>query len=55
MLESRGPMSWKFSDIFEGWDKVFDKLLTGLEDKAAQVGSCKFEHKCLVYSQTTQD
>ena len=30
--------SWNFSKIFEGWDKVFDKLLRGLEDKAAQVG-----------------
>jgi hypothetical protein len=29
--------SWDFAKAFEGWDKVFDKLLKGLEDKAAQV------------------
>jgi signal recognition particle receptor subunit alpha len=31
---------WNFSKAFEGWDKIFDKLLRGLEDKAAQVGVC---------------
>lgn len=30
--------SWNFAKAFEGWDKVFDKVLRGLEDKAAQVG-----------------
>lgn len=30
-------MSWNFTRAFEGWDTVFDKLLRGLEDKAAQV------------------
>ena len=29
--------SWIFHKAFEGWDGVFDKLLRGLEDKAAQV------------------
>lgn len=29
--------SWNFSEALEGWDKVFDRLLKGLEDKAAQV------------------
>jgi signal recognition particle receptor subunit alpha len=29
--------SWDFSKAFEGWDTIFDKLLRGLEDKAAQV------------------
>lgn len=29
---------WDFSKAFEGWDKIFDKVLKGLEDKAAQVG-----------------
>lgn len=29
--------AWDFSKAFDGWDKVFDKLLRGLEDKAAQV------------------
>ncbi|GLB35120.1 putative signal recognition particle, alpha subunit, N-terminal [Lyophyllum shimeji] len=28
--------SWNFAKAFEGWDNVFDKLLKGLEDKAAQ-------------------
>ncbi|KAF9458645.1 signal recognition particle binding protein [Collybia nuda] len=28
--------SWNFTKAFEGWDTVFDKLLKGLEDKAAQ-------------------
>lgn len=30
---------WNFAKAFEGWDKIFDKLLKGLEDKAAQVGT----------------
>lgn len=29
--------SWSFQKAFDGWDAVFDKLLRGLEDKAAQV------------------
>ncbi|CDO70772.1 hypothetical protein BN946_scf184798.g87 [Trametes cinnabarina] len=28
--------SWNFAKAFDGWDAVFDKLLRGLEDKAAQ-------------------
>ena len=28
---------WNFAKVFEHWDKIFDKLLRGLEDKAAQV------------------
>ncbi|KAF8078117.1 SRP54-type protein [Lyophyllum atratum] len=28
--------SWNFAKAFEGWDNVFDKLLKGLEDRAAQ-------------------
>jgi signal recognition particle receptor subunit alpha len=30
---------WSFSKAFESWDKIFDKLLKGLEDKASQVGA----------------
>lgn len=33
---------WNFAKAFQGWDKIFDKLLSGLEDKAAQVGVCFF-------------
>lgn len=29
--------SWDFVKAFEGWDTVFDKLLKGLEEKAAEV------------------
>ena len=29
--------SWNFAKAFEGWDKLFDKLLKGIEDKAVQV------------------
>ncbi|KAG6817088.1 hypothetical protein H0H87_012856 [Tephrocybe sp. NHM501043] len=28
--------SWNFAQAFEGWDAIFDKLLKGLEDRAAQ-------------------
>ncbi|PIL23869.1 transporter [Ganoderma sinense ZZ0214-1] len=28
--------SWNFTKVFGGWDTIFDKLLRGLEDKAAQ-------------------
>jgi signal recognition particle receptor subunit alpha len=31
------PTSWNFAKAFEGWDGMFDKVLRGLEDKAAQV------------------
>ena len=31
-------MDWNFAKAFDGWDKLFDKLLKGLEDKAAQGG-----------------
>jgi signal recognition particle receptor subunit alpha len=31
------PTSWNFSTAFEGWDRVFDKVLKSLEDKATQV------------------
>jgi hypothetical protein len=34
---AREPSSWNFAKAFEGWDKVFDKLLKGIEDKAVQV------------------
>ena len=29
--------AWNFQTALDGWDAVFDKLLRGLEDKAAQV------------------
>lgn len=32
-----GSVSWDFSKAFERWDMLFDKLLKGLEEKAAQV------------------
>ncbi|KAH7929766.1 P-loop containing nucleoside triphosphate hydrolase protein [Leucogyrophana mollusca] len=34
--------SWNFVKAFEGWDKVFDKLLKGFEDKAAQERKSRF-------------
>lgn len=33
------PSRWNFAEAFSGWDQLFDKLLRGLEDKAAQVGT----------------
>ncbi|KAH9981519.1 P-loop containing nucleoside triphosphate hydrolase protein [Lactifluus volemus] len=30
------PIRWNFAKAFEGWDAVFDKLLKGLENKAAE-------------------
>jgi signal recognition particle receptor subunit alpha len=40
MVSAAGEVAtqWNFVKAFEGWDKIFDKLLRGLEDKAAQVG-----------------
>ncbi|KAI0637097.1 P-loop containing nucleoside triphosphate hydrolase protein [Trametes polyzona] len=37
-LSSSGasPTTWNLAKAFQGWDGVFDKLLRGLEDKAAQ-------------------
>jgi signal recognition particle receptor subunit alpha len=34
------PIRWNFAKAFEGWDAAFDKLLKGLENKAAEVCSC---------------
>lgn len=31
------PQSWNFEKAFEGWDKLFDKVLRGLEDRDSQV------------------
>ena len=39
----RNMQDWDFAKAFDGWDKVFDKLLRGLQDKAAQV-SCRCVH-----------
>lgn len=36
---ARTLQTWDFTKAFEGWDKVFDKVLKGLEDKSAQVCS----------------
>jgi signal recognition particle receptor subunit alpha len=33
------PTRWNFTKAFEGWDATFDKLLKGLENKAAEVRS----------------
>lgn len=30
-------IAWDFGKAFEGWDTMFDKLLRGLEEKAAEV------------------
>jgi signal recognition particle receptor subunit alpha len=27
------PTSWNFAKAFENWDSLFDKILSGLEDK----------------------
>jgi len=34
------PTRWNFAKVLEGWDAAFDKLLKGLENKAAEVRSC---------------
>ena len=39
--------SWNFQKAFDGWDAVFDKLLRGLEDKAAQVCLTNFPSQWL--------
>ncbi|EJF65737.1 signal recognition particle binding protein [Dichomitus squalens LYAD-421 SS1] len=45
-LSSSGDPSflWNFQKAFEGWDAVFDKLLRGLEDKAAQERRTRVVH-----------
>ena len=40
---SQAATTWNFTKAFDGWDDVFDKLLRGLEDKAAQVS---FQPRC---------
>ncbi|KAI6019663.1 SRP54-type protein [Pisolithus orientalis] len=37
-----GNTSWNFPKAFDGWDGVFDKLLKGFEDKAAQERKSRF-------------
>jgi len=39
------PTRWNVTKMLEGWDAAFDKLLKGLENKAAEV---RFSHKCAV-------
>ena len=34
------PTRWNFVKALEGWDATFDKLLKGLENKAAEVRFC---------------
>jgi hypothetical protein len=34
------PTRWNFAKALEGWDVTFDKLLKGLENKAAEVRFC---------------
>lgn len=41
------PKSWNLAKAFEGWNGIFDKLLKGFEDKAAQV--CLFSRITLSY------
>jgi signal recognition particle receptor subunit alpha len=43
------PTSWNFAKVLEGWDVAFDKLLKGLENKAAEVRFC---HECTVWGLT---
>ncbi|KAH0830391.1 SRP54-type protein [Lanmaoa asiatica] len=33
---------WNFAKAFDGWDRVFDKLLKGIEEKAAQERKSRF-------------
>ena len=41
-VRSRGalPEVWNFVTAFEGWDRVFDKVLKSIEDKYSQVCLC---------------
>jgi signal recognition particle receptor subunit alpha len=40
---------WNFAKAFDGWDKVFDKLLRGFEEKAAMVlDLCTMADVCLL-------
>lgn len=41
------PTRWNFAKVLEGWDAAFDKLLKGLENKAAEVRFC---HKCTAWA-----
>lgn len=43
------PKAWNFAKAFEGWDGVFDKLLKGFEDKAAQVRPCSRPYAVLAH------
>lgn len=45
---AESAVSWNFAKAFDNWDNIFDKLLAGLEGKAAQVchSVCFF---CLFY------
>ncbi|KAH9842844.1 P-loop containing nucleoside triphosphate hydrolase protein [Rhodofomes roseus] len=41
---SQAAATWNFAKAFDGWDNVFDKLLRGLEDKAAQDRKTRVGH-----------
>jgi signal recognition particle receptor subunit alpha len=40
------PTCWNFTKALEGWDAAFDKLLKGLQNKAAEVRFC-LRMRCL--------
>ena len=44
LSNSASEPCWNFAKAFEGWDATFDKLLKGLENKAAEVRSSHTYH-----------
>ena len=50
VLATEAASSFNFAAAFEGWDKVFDKLLKGFEDKAALVWISPYSVFLLTYS-----
>ncbi|KAI0957642.1 hypothetical protein AcW1_005967 [Taiwanofungus camphoratus] len=43
-MSSETVTSWHFAKAFDNWDMVFDKLLRGIEDKAAQDQRARLSH-----------
>lgn len=48
------PIRWNFARALEGWDAAFDKLLKGLENKAAEV-RYSHEHSGCISRSARQD
>ncbi|KIL69601.1 hypothetical protein M378DRAFT_68425 [Amanita muscaria Koide BX008] len=52
-ITAKDPEKWDFSNVLEGWDTLFDKLLTGLEQKAARDRKVRIKAPIIIVNDTS--